>query len=76
MNYYLVLFPGPLKLRVTRAQYEVAAADAAPIIDVPQKGSFIMMDKYVFSIEDEQIACVVGRAEQRNFTGQSGQVFK
>ena len=74
MTYWLILFPGPLRIPVTREQFEIAATDKAPLIEVPGKGSFVMHDKYVFKIEKQQVACVVGRAENKNYSSRTNKI--
>lgn len=59
MTYYLVIFPGPTKIMITRQSYEVASRDEAPTVTIKDRGSFLIKEKCVFQIESLDAAFVV-----------------
>jgi hypothetical protein len=69
MTYYIILFPqrqegdkqmlpGVIKLKVTRANYEIAGQDNNASV-ICGKGKFLIIDKRSFAIEEESCCFLV-----------------
>ncbi len=73
MTYYLILFqvdpipsgaPGPIRIKINRANYEVIMQEARATIDCA-KGKFIVNEKLAFVVEEENTLYCVTKVEKQ-----------